>query len=207
MAVVGIARLAGKLLGPKVLRTLGGNQGVRQIANEALMSGAANTGLNMLGGMDPLSAATYGLVDTAVSAGSIGLVRGLRKPKGYRIITEKGPDGKEVTTRELKRSKLEVPTNWIASGASAFGLMGMGVGMNPQGINNAQPTQVVQQQQQRAAVNQDPSLLAGAYLPYTNFQNLGMPSRSALLEQAMNDSGPGFDMAGYEKGMQQILGL
>ena len=207
MAVVGIARLAGKLLGPKVLRTLGGNQGVRQIANEALMSGAANTGLNMLGGMDPLSAATYGLVDTAVSAGSVGLVRGLRKPKGYRIITEKGPDGKEVTTRELKRSKLEVPTNWIASGASAFGLMGMGVGINPQGINNAQPTQVVQQQQQRAAVNQDPSLLAGAYLPYTNFQNLGMPSRSAMLEQAMNDGGLSFDMAGYEKGMQQILGL
>ena len=116
MAVVGIARLAGKLLGPKVLRTLGGNQGVQQIAKEALMSGAANTGLNMLGGMDPLSAATYGLVDTAVSGGSLGLVRSVRKPKGYRTIIEKGPDGKKVTTRELKRSGLEIPINFVASG-------------------------------------------------------------------------------------------
>ena len=207
MAVGTVAKLAGKLLGPKMFRVLGGNQGVKQIANEAIFSGGLNTVLNMASGMDPLSAATYGLVDTAASAGSVGLVRGLRKPKGYRIVTQKGPDGKNVTTRELKRSRLEVPANVVASGASGIGLMGLGVGMNPQGINNAQQTQVVQQQQQRAAVNQDPNLLAGAYMPYTNFQNLGVPSGRAMMEQYMNDTGFGFDMGHYEKGMQQILGL
>ena len=67
--------------------------------------------------------------------------------------------------------------------------------------------QSLQHQEERAAVNNDAQLLAGAYLPYTNFQDLGMPSSRAMLEQAMNDGGPGFDMAGYEKGMQQILGL
>ena len=45
--------------------------------------------------MDPLSAATYGLVDTAASAGSLGLVRGLSKSKGKQKIIEKGPDGKK----------------------------------------------------------------------------------------------------------------
>ena len=118
-----------------------------------------------------------------------------------------GPDGKKVTTRELNRSRLEVPANVVASGASGIGLMGLGVGMNPQGIDNAQQTQVIQQQQQRAAVNQDPNLLAGAYMPYTNFQNLGVPSGRAMMEQYMNDTGSGFDMGHYEKGMQQILGL
>ena len=44
-------------------------------------------------------------------------------------------------------------------------------------------------------------------MPYTNFQNLGMPSGRAMMEQYMNDTGSGFDMGHYEKGMQQILGL
>ena len=158
-------------------------------------------------GMDPLSALTYGVADTAASAGSLGLVRGLSKSKGKQKITRISPDGKETTTIEPIPSGYEFPANFVASVGINTALPALGVGMGPQSVQGAQQSQVLQQQGQRAAVNQNPSLLAGAYLPYTNFQNLGMPSRSALLEQAMNDSGPGFDMAGYEKGMQQILGL
>ena len=206
MVVGAVSKLAGKLLGPKLVSRLGGQEGLKSIVGESLFSGGLNTGANYLSGMDPLSALTYGLADTAVSAGSIGLVRGMR-PKGTQKITRKGLDGKEVTTTEPIRSKLELPVNVLASLGTGLGLAGMGVGMNPQGIQGSQQAQILQQQTQRAAVNNDAQLLAGAYLPYTNFQDLGMPSSRAMLEQAMNDSGPGFDMAGYEKGMQQILGL
>ena len=206
MVLGAVTRLAGRLLGPKALRALGGAKGIRGIASEAALSGAINTGANLAFGMDPMEALAYGGADALASGASLGLVRGLR-PKGYRTVTQRGKDGQKVTSRERVRSRLETPVNVAASVASSIPVMALTGGMNPQGINNAQPTQVVQQQQQRAAVNQDPSLLAGAYLPYTNFQNLGMPSRSAMLEQAMNDGGLSFDMAGYEKGMQQILGL
>lgn len=206
MALGVVTRLAGSLLGPKALRALGGAKGLRGIAGEAALSGAINTGANLAFGMDPMEALAYGGADALASGASIGLVRGLR-PKGYQVIKRKGPDGKEIQTRERIRSKLETPVNVAASVASSIPVMALTGGMNPQGIQGSQQSQIVQQQTQRAAVNQDQSLLAGAYLPYTNFQNLGMPSSRAMLEQAMNDSGPGFDMAGYEKGMQQILGL
>jgi len=196
----------GRLLGPKLLARLGGKAGLKGIAGEAALSGAINTGANLAFGMDPLEALAYGGADAIASGASIGLVRGLR-PKGSRVVYEQTPKGGITRKEERIRSKLETPVNVAASVLSAAPVMALTGGMNPQGINNAQPTQVVQQQQQRAAVNQDPSLLAGAYMPYTNFQNLGMPSSRAMLEQVMNDSGPGFDMGGYEKGMQQILGL
>ena len=206
MALGAVTRLAGSLLGPKAFRALGGAKGLKGIAGEAATSGALNTLGGLAFGMNPLEAFAYGTADTLASGASLGLVRGLR-PKGYQFVRRKGPDGKQVETRERIRSRAELPVNILASIGSALpvaALMGQG---SSQGVQGAQQSQVLQQQGQRAAVNQDPSLLAGAYLPYTNFQNLGMPSRSALLEQAMNDSGPGFDMAGYEKDMQQILGL
>ena len=206
--VVGAAtKLAGKLLGKNLVKRIGGDASLKSIVGQSLGSGAINTVGSLLVGMDPLSALTYGVADTAASAGSLGLVRGLSKSRGKQKITRIGPDGKKTKTKEPIPSPYELPVNVLASMGTGIGLSALGVGMSPQGVQGAQQSQVLQQQGQRAAVNQDPSLLAGAYLPYTNFQNLGMPSRSALLEQAMNDSGPGFDMAGYEKGMQQILGL
>lgn len=206
--VVGAAtKLAGKLLGKDLVKRIGGDASLRSIVGQSLGSGAINTAGGLLTGMDPLSALTYGVADTAASAGSLGLVRGLSKSRGKQKIIRTSPDGKKTKTKEPIPSPYELPVNVLASLGTGIGLSALGVGMSPQGVQGAQQSQVLQQQGQRAAVNQDPSLLAGAYLPYTNFQNLGMPSRSALLEQAMNDSGPGFDMAGYEKGMQQILGL
>lgn len=206
--VVGAAtKLAGKLLGKDLVKRIGGDASLRSIVGQSLGSGAINTAGGLLTGMDPLSALTYGVADTAASAGSLGLVRGLSKSRGKQKIIRRSPDGKKTKTKEPIPSPYELPVNVLASMGTGIGLSSLGLGMSPQGVQGAQQSQVLQQQGQRAAVNQDPSLLAGAYLPYTNFQNLGMPSRSALLEQAMNDSGPGFDMAGYEKDMQQILGL
>ncbi len=197
---------AGRLLGPKLLARLGGKEALKGIAGEAALSGAINTGANLAFGMDPLQALAYGGADAIASGASIGLVRGLR-PKGSRIVYEQNPKGGTIRKEERIRSRLETPVNIAASVLSAVPVTALMGGMNPQGIQGSQQAQILQQQEQRAAVNNDAQLLAGAYLPYTNFQDLGMPSSRAMLEQAMNDSGPGFDMAGYEKGMQQILGL
>ncbi len=207
MVVGATTKLAGKLLGKNLIKRIGGDASLRSIVGQSLGSGAINTAGALFAGMDPLSALTYGVADTAASAGSLGLVRGLSKSKGKQKITRISPDGKETTTIEPIPSGYELPVNFAASVGTGLGLSALGIGMSPQGVQGAQQSQVLQQQTQRAAVNNDAQLLAGAYLPYTNFQNLGMPSSRAMLEQAMNDSGPGFDMAGYEKGMQQILGL
>ena len=207
MVVGAVAKLAGKLLGKGLIKRIGGDASLKSIVGQSLGSGGITTLGGLAAGMDPLSALTYGVADTAASAGSLGLVRGLSKSKGKQKIIRTSPDGKETTTIEPIPSSYELPINVLASLGTGIGLSALGVGMSPQGIQGSQQSQIVQQQTQRAAVNQDPNLLAGAYMPYTNFQNLGMPSSRAMLEQAMNDSGPSFDMAGYEKGMQQILGL
>ena len=201
MAVGAVVKLAGKLL-----KAAGGAKGLKGIAGEAAASGALNTLGGIAFGMDPLEALAYGGADTLASAASLGLVRGLR-PKGYQFVRRKGPDGKEIEIKERIRSRAELPANILASVASGMGvaaLMGEG---SSQGVDGSQQAQVLQQQQQRAAINQDPSLLAGAYFPYTNFQNTGIPSARARLQQSLQDSGPMFDMAAAERNMQQILGL
>lgn len=198
---------AGRLLGPKLLQRLGGKAGLKGIAGEAALSGAINTGANFAFGMDPLEALAYGGADALASGASIGLVRGLR-PKGSRIVYEQNPKGGTIRKEERIRSRLETPVNVAASVLSAAPVSALMGAPTMQGIDGAQQSQILQQQTQRAAVNQDPSLLAGAYLPYTNFQDLmGMPSSQAQIQQYMNDMGPSFDMAAHERGMQQILGL
>jgi len=197
---------AGRLLGPKLLARLGGAKGLRGIAGEAALSGAINTGANLAFGMDPLEALAYGGADALASGASIGLVRGLR-PKGSRIVYEQNPKGRTIRKEERIRSRLETPVNVAASVLSAAPVSALMGVPSMQGIAGAQQAQILQQQNQRVAVNQNPNLLAGAYMPYTNFQNLGVPSGRAMMEQYMNDTGSGFDMGQYEKGMQQILGL
>lgn len=207
MVVGAVSKLAGKLLGKDLVKRIGGDASLRSIVGQSLGSGAINTAGGLLTGMDPLSALTYGVADTVASAGSLGLVRGLSKSRGKERITRISPDGKKTTTTGPISSPYELPVNVLASLGTSMGLSALGVGMSPQGIQDSQQAQILQQQTQRAAVNNDAQLLAGAYLPYTNFQDLGMPSRSAMFEQAMNDSGPSFDIDEYEKGMRQILGL
>ena len=66
--VVGALRLAGKLMGPKAFRGLGGAKGLKEIGTEALVSGGLNTGLTMMAGGDPLTALAYGSADALASA-------------------------------------------------------------------------------------------------------------------------------------------
>ena len=160
--VVGAAtKLAGKLLGKDLVKRIGGDASLRSIVGQSLGSGAINTAGGLLTGMDPLSALTYGVADTAASAGSLGLVRGLSKSRGKQKITRISPDGKKTKTTEPIPSPYELPVNVLASMGTGIGLSALGLGMSPQGVQGAQQPQALQQQGQRAAVNQDPSLLPG----------------------------------------------
>ena len=101
------------------------------------------------------------------------------------------------------RSKLEMPANLVASVAS-MAPVGMLLGAE-QGVQGAQTKQIDQQTIQRAVVNAAPNQLAGAYMPDTLLQNIGLPSSNALMEQIQNDQGPTIQMD--ERAMAQIMGL
>ena len=94
---------------------------------------------------------------------------------------------KITTVKELQRSNLEVPANIAASFITPMAVDSM-LGKT-QGAAQAQEQQVTAQQVQRALMNNDPNLLAGAYMPYTNFQAQGGPSGSAMMRQLANDMG------------------
>ena len=212
MAYGAIARGIGQVLGKGFLRNLGGKKAVKEIAQEALMSGGLNfgltTGTQMLSGqpVDIMGNLAYAGADVLASGGAIAGVRGL-KNKGIRRVVTRGPDGKDIVTRERIRSRLETPANIAASiGSSVPVTMLLGneqtVGVNPQTV------QVAQQNAQRAAVNMDPTLLAGAYMPGTMMQNLGAPSSSAMYQQFLNDAGRSVgNDAAYHANAMAIMGL
>ena len=208
--MLGAAIKVGKtLLGPRLAGRLatniGGRAGLQAIGKEALISGGLNTGLSLMSGASLPEALAYGAADTLASGASIGAVRGLR-PKGKRIVITKGKDGRTNKRTEPERSRLELPANIAASVASTIPVgMLFNRGVNPQSV------QVSQQNAQRALINRDPMLmdmpLAGAYMPDTMFQNIGLPSRSSLVEQYLNDQGPQYDMAQADREMAAIMGL
>ena len=193
MAYGAIAKGIGQVLGKGFLRNLGGKKAVKEITQEALMSGGLNfglqTGTQLLSGqpVDIMGNLAYAGADVLASGGAIAGVRGLR-PKGTRRVVVKGPDGKDIVQRERIRSKLEGPANFAASVASTVPVTML---MGNQGVvqQNPQTVQVAQQNAQRAAVNLDPNLLAGAYMPGTMMQNVGAPSSSAMYQQMLNDMG------------------
>ncbi|MCP4610379.1 MAG: hypothetical protein GY845_16835, partial [Planctomycetes bacterium] len=74
-----------------------------------------------------------------------------------------------------------------------------------QGAQGAQTKQIDQQTVQRAVINDAPNQLAGAYMPDTLLQNIGLPSRNTLMEQIQNDQGPTAQMD--ERAMARIMGL
>lgn len=195
MAYGAIAKGIGQVLGKGFLRNLGGKKAVKEITQEALMSGGLNfglqTGTQLLSGqpVDIMGNLAYAGADVLASGGAIAGVRGLR-PKGTRRVVVKGPDGKDIVQRERIRSKLEGPANFAASVASTVPVTML---MGNQGVvqQNPQTVQVAQQNAQRAAVNLDPNLLAGAYMPGTMMQNVGAPSSSAMYQQMLNDMGQG----------------
>ena len=111
---------------------------------------------------------------------------------------------------------LETPANIVASFGSSVPvsmLMGQGDGNALQGqgttlIQNPQSIQVAQQNAQRALVNMDPNLLAGAYLPGTMNQNINAPSSSAMYQQFLNDAGSSVgNDATFHANSMAIMGL
>jgi len=195
------AQIAGKLLS-----ALGGVL-KKPIVGEALASGGMNTGLMLMGGVNPAEALLYGGADALASGASLGLVRKIRGSRPVtNVLGELGTqtiekDGKKITTP--MRSKLEMPANLVASVAS-MAPVGMLLGAE-QGVQGAQTKQIDQQTIQRAVVNAAPNQLAGAYMPDTLLQNTGLPSRGTLLDQMQNDQGPTVQMD--ERAMARIVGL
>lgn len=210
-AAGGLLRIAGKLLGPALRGKLGGARGLKQLAGDSLMSGAYTGGLTAVGQLatgqfDPVEIAKAALVDTAVGGIASGGVRGLRGTKGVRNnVTVDPKTGKKTVNKEVIRGSLETPANVAASFLVTPALLGP-TG-NPQGIDGAQQSQVVQQQIQRATVNNDPNALAGMYLPYTNFLNTNSPSAAAAQRQVLNDLGPAMNDPQFAANAQAILGF
>jgi len=195
------AKLAGTLL-----NKLGGLF-KKPLVGEALTSGGINTGLMLMSGANPAEALLYGGADALASGASLGLVRKIRGSRPVtKVLGELGTQtvnkgGKMVTTP--MRSKLEMPVNLVASVAS-MAPVGMLLGAE-QGVQGAQTKQIDQQTVQRAVVNDAPNQLAGAYMPATLLQNIGLPSNNALMEQIQNDQGPTGAMD--ERAMARIMGL
>jgi hypothetical protein len=195
------AQLAGKLLS-----ALGGVF-KNPLVGEALTSGGINTGLMLMSGANPAEALLYGGADALASGASLGLLRKIRGSRPVtKVLGELGTQtvnkgGKMVTTP--MRSKLEMPVNLVASVAS-MAPVGMLLGAE-QGVQGAQTKQIDQQTIQRAVVNNAPNQLAGAYMPATLLQNIGLPSSNALMEQIQNDQGPTIQMD--ERAMARIMGL
>ena len=212
MAYGAIAKGIGKVLGKKFLANLGGEKAVKEITQEALTSGGLNfclqTGTQLLAGqpVDIMGNLAYAGADVLASGGAIAGVRGLR-PKGTRRVITKGKDGKDVITEERIRSKLEMPANVAASFGSTIPVT-MLLGNQGTVQQNSQTVQVAQQNAQRAALNLNPSLLAGAYMPGTMMQNIGAPSSSAMYQQFLTDAGKGIQNdSGFNANAMAIMGL
>lgn len=191
---MGLGRIAGKIFSSPIVR-------------EGLASGAISTGATALAGMPLDESLAYGAADALASTASLGLVRKLR-PKGKRLVQEIGKDGKATgkMVEEQVRSGLEMPANIAASALSAIPVTALLYGDNPQqGAQGAQQRQILQQQGQLANVNSDPALF-DAYLNNSLVQNTGLPSRSALMQQALNDQ-PMLNMGTVERDMAAIMGL
>jgi|DEB19_MinimDraft_3_1074340.scaffolds.fasta_scaffold00249_9 hypothetical protein len=143
---------------------------LKQIAAPALTSGALSGFVSLLGGASPGQAAASSLLDTAASAGSIGLLRKLR-PKSYSTQRIKDLDTGEVNTVN-KTSKLETPLNIAASLGTSYVTAPL--------IYGGQQEQIEQQILQRSLVNNLPleqeiaSLSPGTQyqLPEAQFQQL-----------------------------------
>lgn len=178
-----ITGLAGKL--SKVLPHLGKKELMKDIVPSSLMSGGINTGLQLLMGESLPMALLYGGADAIASGGSIGLTRGALGRAG---------------------SKREGIANVIGSFASMAPVDAINPRLRQQQLlTNPQTTQVDQQNLQRVLINKD--LLAGQYMPGTMMQTVGLPNRSAIAQQMLNDQGPMVNMAAMERDMASIVGL
>lgn len=182
-----VTTLAGKLgkLLPHLGKNLGKKELMKDLVPSSLMSGGINTGWQLLMGESLPMALLYGGADAVASGGAIGLSRGLI--------------GKAGTKREGL-------ANVIGSFASTAPIDVINPRMRQQQmLANPQTVQVDQQNLQRALINQ--TALAGQYMPGTMMQTVGLPNRSAIAQQMLNDQGPMVNMAAMERDMASIVGL
>jgi hypothetical protein len=222
MAYAQIARGLGQVLGKGFLRNLGGKKAVKEIAQESLLSGGLNFGLGIGGQVmanqpiDVGQALLYAGADTLASGASLAGVRGSRPRRMRKVQVTDPKTGQKIMQTERVRSKLETPVNILASIGSSIPvgmLAGQGNGNALQGqgttlIQNPQTVQVAQQNAQRALVNMDPNLIAGAYMPGTMMQNTNAPSSSAMYQQFLNDAGRGVgNDATFHANSMAIMGL
>ena len=184
-----IARGLGKTFGKQFLRNLGGKAAVKDIAQEALTSGALNfglqTGTQLLAGQ-PVTLGTnllYAGADSLASGGALAGVRGARPRRMRRVEVTDPKTGAKTMVKERVRSKLETPVNVGASVLSGIPVALM-QGGGEQVQRNAQSVQVAQQNLQRSAINGMP--LAGTYLPGTMMQDTNNPANSAMYQQLLN---------------------
>ena len=206
-----IARGLGKTLGKGFLRNLGGKAAVKDIAQEALISGGLNfglqTGTQLLAGQ-PVTLGSnllYAGADSLASGGALAGVRGARPRRMRRVEVTDPKTGAKTMVKERVRSKLETPVNVGASVLSGIPVALM-QGGGEQVQQNAQASQVAQQNLQRSLVNGMP--LAGAYMPGTMMQNVGAPSSSALYQQMLNDMNAGVaNDPSFQANAMAIMGL
>ena len=116
-----LARGLGKTFGKQFLRNLGGKAAVKDIAQEALTSGALNfglqTGSQLLAGQ-PVTLGTnllYASADSLASGGALAGVRGARPRRMRRVEVTDPKTGAKTMVKERVRSKLETPVNIGAS--------------------------------------------------------------------------------------------
>ena len=184
-----IARGLGKTLGKGFLRNLGGKAAVKDIAQEALISGGLNfglqTGTQLLAGQ-PVTLGSnllYAGADSLASGGALAGVRGARPRRMRKVEVTDPKTGAKTMVKERVRSKLETPVNIGASVLSGVPIALM-QGGGEQVQRNAQSVQVAQQNLQRSAINGMP--LAGTYLPGTMMQDTNNPANSAMYQQLLN---------------------
>ena len=217
-APVAIGLLAGlKALGTKVLGAkgaaalagrLGGSAGIKALASEAAKSGA----INFAGGMaldvtqgrapDIGRNLQYALLDTALSGGAQTARRAMGKgPLKFSV----DPKTKQLVPQKRSGENLvNVGTSLVATPMVFEKLGGGQIYEVPAPTTTA--TSIDAQQIQRALINNDPRLLAGAYMDGTNFLDLNLPSQQAENRQYMNDLGVQID-PNMHKQAAAILGL
>ena len=203
-----LGKLGTKLLGPKAATALagrlGGQLGVKQLAKEAALSGAINFGLGAV--MDlkqgqPIDVGRnlgFAVTDALTSGAAQGGLRALRK--GKRTISVDPKTGNKVVDKVAGEGLANLGASFFITPEIFNALGGNKQQTAPpqyltdetlKMLSSSAPTNATSsidaQQIQRALVNKDLNLLAGAYMPYTNFQDLGLPSEQAQMTQYFND--------------------
>ena len=210
--LAGLKALGTKVLGAKAATALagrlGGSAGIKALAGEAGKSGLINFGAGMA--MDAVSGRPmdvgrnlqFALLDTALSGGAQTARRAMGKgPLKFSVDPKTGA---RTPVKRRGENLVNIGTSLVATPMVFEKLGGGQVYEGPAPTTSA--TSIDAQQVQRALINNDPRLLAGAYMNGTNFLDLNLPSQQAENRQYMNDLGVQID-PNMHRQAAAILGL